>query len=345
MDEHQQPNPPQNHSVGSLPPHSPNPEAERARAERARRNFFIGVLIAVVLGVLIVGGAMVFFFYAIGRAVSQSMSTFPGQTTYQTGANTALIEINGFMSCGSAPGTSAEAVVDYIHDVTQDPDIQVILLRLDTPGGTIASAQEIHAELLKAKHAGKRIVASMGDMAASGGYYVACTSDLIIANPGTATGSIGVIMETFSAAELMDKVGVEFNTIKSGKFKDFGNYARPMTDEERQLAKTEIMQLYEQFVKVVADGRNMPVDKVRKLADGRVYSGEQALKLGLIDRLGNYRDAFEACKEIGGLDEVILDRMRPELPFKRFIELFAQSSARGLLNAVVEHEAEAKLRR
>ncbi len=345
MDDQNQPNPPQNYSVGVTPPHQPNPEGERARAEQARRKFFIGVGIAVVLGILLVGGAVFYFFYALGSAFSTSMTNLPGQTSYNTGANTALIEITGFMSCGSMGGTSAESVVQYIHEITQDSDIKVILLRLDTPGGTIASAQEIYAELLKAKKAGKKIVASMGDAAASGGYYVACPADIIIANPGTATGSIGVIMETFSAAELLDKVGVEFNTIKSGKFKDFGNYARPMTDEERTLAKIEIMQLYEQFVKVVSDSRKMPLDKVRKLADGRVYSGEQALKVGLIDKLGNYRDAYDACKELGGFEKVIIDRMRPQMPFERFIEMFAESSTRGALQAIMESDAEARLRR
>ncbi len=327
-------------TVGApLPPVYHDPEAERAKAERARRNFFIGIGIAIVLGILLFAAGGVLFFYMIGKGIAEGLGGFQVEDFSEGTPNVALIRVRGVLSCSGVGGAAADRIVEDIHKALEDDDIKVILLRLDTPGGTIASAQEIYAELMKARKAGKKIVASMGDAAASGGYYIATPADVIIANPGTATGSIGVIMETIELDKLLEKLGIHFNVIKSGKFKDFGSYFRPMTEEERKLAHADIMDMYDQFVHDVAQARNLPVDKVRKLADGRVYSGKQAKALGLVDRLGNYEDALDACKELGHLDKVRIKEYGPSIPLDRILQMLGESAARGFFNAALEYQA------
>jgi protease-4 len=164
----------------------------------------------------------------------------------------------------------------------------------------VAASQEIYSAL---KKAGEKlpVVVSMGGVAASGGYYVAVAADTIVANPGTTTGSIGVIATLAQVFRLMDKIGIDHEVIKSGKFKDSGSALRKMTPEDRQYLQGWIDDAYQQFVETVAEERNMPLSKVKKIADGRVFTGRQALELGLIDKLGDFQDAIDLAGKMGGI--------------------------------------------
>ena len=174
----------------------------------------------------------------------------------------------------------------------QDDSVQAVLLRVNSPGGSAAATQEAAAELQKLKDSGKPVVVSMGDTAASGAYWLAAYGDKIYANPSTITGSIGVYMSYYDVQGLSEKLGVREEKIKSGPHKDIFSPFRPMTEEERRLTQNMVDDMYEQFVAVVAEQRHMDGEKVRSLADGRVFTGVQAKEAGLVDELGNYYDAL-----------------------------------------------------
>ncbi len=201
-----------------------------------------------------------------------------------------------------------------IQEFSDREDIKAVVIRINSPGGAVAPSQEIFAEVKRlAKH--KPVVASMGSLAASGGYYIAIGSDKIYANPGTITGSIGVIVEFMNLEELLAKIGLKGNTIKSGKFKDTGSPHREMTAEERALMQSLVDDVYGQFVMAVSEERAIAVNKVRSLADGRIYSGAQARKNGLVDELGGLEDAINKAAEMGeieGAPPVVFAKKRKE---------------------------------
>ncbi len=212
-----------------------------------------------------------------------------------TGPAIAIIEISGPIVSGRASTYSASAqaasedVVDVIRWSVQDPDVEAILLVVNSPGGSVVASDVIYNEL---ENVQKPIVVLFGEMAASGGYYVSMAGDYIIANPNSLAGSIGVISTFPNAQELLDKVGVDVNVIISGDAKDFGSMYRDMTPEELEYWQGVIDETYSGFVSIVAEGRNMTEDAVRELADGRVFTGRQALELGLVDALGYEQDAI-----------------------------------------------------
>jgi protease-4 len=189
--------------------------------------------------------------------------------------------------------TASEELVDDIEALGDSPQVRGLLVRVDSPGGGVAPSQEIHAALrrFQAEH-GKPVVISMGNVAASGGYYIACGARKIVANPGTLTGSIGVLMHFTQFAELLDRLGIDSQTIKSGTFKDIGTPTREMTDEERQLLEEVLLDVHGQFVAAIVEGRDLPEEAVRAVADGRIFSGQQAQALGLVDELGGLREAI-----------------------------------------------------
>ncbi len=193
---------------------------------------------------------------------------------------------------------SAGAVLKQLRKAVKNDHIKGVLFRIDSPGGTVPTSQEIADEIKALKEEKKPVVVSMGDVAASGGYYVSCNADKIVANPGTITGSIGVIMSTINLKGLGDKLGLQPQVIKSGQFKDIGSPYRAMTIEEKALLQGLILDAYDQFTNEIAQGRKMPIDTVRKLADGRIYSGRQALKLNLVDKLGSYTTAIDLLQDI-----------------------------------------------
>jgi protease-4 len=205
----------------------------------------------------------------------------------------ALVRIEG-------PIMDSKDAVDELKDYMDDSSIKAIILRLDSPGGAVAPSQEIYSEVKKAA-AKKKVVVSMGSIAASGGYYIASAASRIIANPGTLTGSIGVIMEIPNLEGLMSKIGIKTEVIKSGKNKDIGSMFRSMKPEERQLLQAVMDDVHEQFIRAVAAGRHMKIEDVRKIADGRVFTGEQAVKVGLVDQLGTLEDATTVAADLAGI--------------------------------------------
>lgn len=196
------------------------------------------------------------------------------------------------MAWGSPSSTTSGALMRQFRKARQDDSVQAVLLRVNSPGGSAAATQEAAAELQKLKDSGKPVVVSMGDTAASGAYWLAAYGDKIYANPSTITGSIGVYMSYYDVQGLSEKLGVREEKIKSGPHKDIFSPFRPMTEEERRLTQNMVDDMYEQFVAVVAEQRHMDGEKVRSLADGRVFTGVQAKEAGLVDELGNYYDAL-----------------------------------------------------
>ena len=207
----------------------------------------------------------------------------------------AIIDVEGAIFDVSEPLKQIKSYVD-------NSSVKALVVRVDSPGGSVAASQELYEELRRAKDKGKKVVVSMGAVAASGGYYVACAADEIYANPGTITGSIGVIAEFPNVEGLMDKIGIRLETLKTGKFKDTGSAFRPMTEEEQNLLQDMLMDVYEQFVEAVAESRKMPVDDVKKYADGRIFSGRQALEYGFIDALGTQSDAIRRAGQLAGIE-------------------------------------------
>jgi protease IV len=196
---------------------------------------------------------------------------------------------------------SAPSVLKQLRKAVKDAHVKGVLLRINSPGGTVSASQELSDEINALKEKNKPVVVTMGDLTASGGYYVASQADSIVAEPGTLTGSIGVILSTVILKGLGDKLGLQPEVIKSGKFKDLASPYRPMTPEDKAILQALIQDSYDQFVASVAKGRKMSLDQVKKIADGRVYSGRQALSLHLIDKLGGYDTAMDllqnTCKE------------------------------------------------
>ncbi len=194
----------------------------------------------------------------------------------------------------------SRGVIEQLKEYSKNSSIKAIVLRVDSPGGGVAPAQEIYEEVKKIK-AKKKVVVSMGSMAASGGYYIASPADRIVANPGTLTGSIGVIMEIPNFEGLMKKIGVKTEVIKSGKHKDLASAFRTMGEEERKILQAALDDVHNQFIQAVSEGRNMKIEDIRRLADGRVFTGRKAKELGLVDELGNLEYTIKLAAELSGI--------------------------------------------
>lgn len=196
------------------------------------------------------------------------------------------------------PVSSVERVKRRLRRALKDKHVKGVLLRIDSPGGTVATSQELYGCLRDFRRKGVPLVASLADLAASGGYYVASACDRIVAQPGSITGSIGVIINSFNLSALEGKLGIEPQVIKSGRFKDMGSPNRPMTSQERDILQALIQDSYTQFVDAVAESRRLDREKLRLIADGRLYSGKQALALGLVDELGGYEAAAASLQRL-----------------------------------------------
>jgi protease-4 len=233
-----------------------------------------------------VGTALMFaFFFLVTFLITVLLTGEEGITDSR--AKIGVIQIEGVIS-----SDLSERTVRQLTKYRDDASIKAIILRIESPGGGVASSQEIYEEVSRVRLGGKLVVASLGSVAASGGYYVACTADRIFANAGTLTGSIGVIVQLANAEDLLRKVGVASTVITSGPFKDSGNPTRTLRPEERQVFQALVDDVYQQFVEAVAQGRNLPLDEVRQAADGRIYTGRQARDLRLVDELGSMQDAI-----------------------------------------------------
>ena len=210
------------------------------------------------------------------------------------GQKVAVVDITGVIS-------SADATIKLLHTYRDDSSIKAIVIRINSPGGSVAPVQEIYSELNKIE---KPIVASMGGSAASGGYYVACAADTIVANPGTLTGSIGVIMQFTQLKGLYEKVGLGHQVIKSGDFKDTGSPFRELTEQERAVLQATVDDVYNQFVDTIFEARGelLTREEIVELADGRIFSGKQALDSKLLDQLGNLPEAIETAAKLAGIE-------------------------------------------
>ena len=236
----------------------------------------------------------------------------------------AVVELYGTISQGNSSRSwdhGSQQIARRIHDVADKKEVKAIVLDINTPGGSVGAVQEIYSAIKRAKAETKKpFIARFGEVSASGGYYVASACDLIVAQPGTITGSIGVIFSVSNFEGLMKKVGFKNEAIKSGKFKDIGSPTREMTPDERKLLQAMIDDSYEQFVAAVSEGRKMSVEEVKKLADGRIYTGRQAKDNGLVDQLGDLQDALDAAGEKGGIGKN--PRVLKESdPFEQFMSL------------------------
>jgi protease IV len=244
--------------------------------------------LGILSGLVLVLFVLVFFYAYLTGGDAKVLSLFSGD-------GVGVLEIEGTID-------DSRGVLSELKRFKEAPWIKAIIVRIDSPGGAVAPTQEIFDELQKTKK-GKPLIASMGGMATSGGYYIASACEKILANPGTLTGSIGVIMQLNNVEELMKKIGVKGYAIKSGANKDIGSPFQPLSPEGREVLQSLVDNVHSQFVSAVAKGRGMNEAQVRKLADGRVYSGAQAKELGLVDQFGTLEDAIEFAAKRVGLEE------------------------------------------
>ena len=248
----------------------------------------------IILGLFILTGIFFFFIGGISLLVSSLISHGSGTDIFAKKDGVGIVELKGLI-------ISPEQVLKHLTEFRHNPNVKSIVLRIDSPGGSVGASQEIYKEVIRTNEV-KPVIASMGSMGASGGYYAALGAENIIANPGTMTGSIGVIIKFPNLEGLFEKIGYRSEVIKSGPLKDVGASNRPMSEKERKLMQDLIDNVYGQFVRDIAIARGMEENTIKELADGRIYTGEQALEVGLIDSLGNFTDAIIIAAEMGGLD-------------------------------------------
>lgn len=219
----------------------------------------------------------------------------------------------------------AQKLIEQIDDFRDNNTVKAVVLRVNSPGGGVAPSQEIYAELKRLAEE-KPLIVSMGAVAASGGYYLAIAGERLFANPGSITGSIGVIMSFPDYRELMGKIGVKTEVVKSGQFKDIGSSAREFSAADRELLQGMIDDVHSQFVQAISEGRNIPLDRLQPYVDGRIFTGRQALAAGLIDELGTFNDAIDYAAKVSGMGSDP-DLIYPEPERKDFIERLLQGAA------------------
>jgi protease IV len=258
-----------------------------------------GKIIAIVAGCLVIlllfsGGC--FFLGLLSSIFTAGSGTLQG--------NIYEIRIEGVVSASQQSGffsggaTTPEEVIRQLDAASKSPNIKAVLLRVNSPGGSPASSQEIFEEVKKLE---KPVVVSVSDTCASGAYYISCAADMILANPASSVGSIGVILQIQNLEGLYDKLGIEYTVIKQGKYKDIGNPDRDITAEERKLLEEQTNKIYRQFINDVSETRSLTIDEVEELATGWVYLGSEAVELGLIDAIGTYKDAIDQAAILGGI--------------------------------------------
>ena len=245
-------------------------------------------IVVILLAAMVVLGMLFAVSMLIARMI---MGTAETKLTDKNGIG--LVEVRGMI-------LDSRDTVRQLRYFLKKEEVKAVVLRVDSPGGVVAPSQEIYDEVRKFA-AKKKIIVSMGSLAASGGYYISAPATLIYANPGTITASIGVILKLSNIEALMDKIGIKSYTLKTGRFKDSGSPLRELSKEDRAMLQAVIDNTHEQFVRAVAAGRKLPVEEVRKIADGRILSGEQAMGMKLVDRLGTLQDAIEEAGRLVGI--------------------------------------------
>ena len=248
---------------------------------------------------------------AIGRdAPIASSAVYEEEYVSGTGPDKiAVVPVEGVIASADSstgelqPATTPEGLADALQQAGDDASVAAVVLEVNSPGGGVTASDEMHQSILDFKEqTGKPVVVSMGDTAASGGYYISTAADRIVANETTLTGSLGVIFTLTDFSELADRYGVEQEVIKSGEFKDMGSSFRDLTPEEREILQSIVDESYDEFVSVIVEGRGLPEERVREIADGRVYSGEQAKELGLVDSFGGLDEAASISRDLAGVE-------------------------------------------
>ncbi|MFQ5458060.1 MAG: signal peptide peptidase SppA [Myxococcota bacterium] len=281
-----------------------------------RRSTFLGILATL----LIVGA-----FAAAGMALVRRASA-PVSSLLVTRHKVGVVPIQGIIGAD----VESDKIVEQLEAFKDNPSVKAIVVRITSPGGSVGPSQEIYDKIREVSKE-KQVVASMADVAASGGYYVAAAANKIVANAGTITGSIGVIAQFPNMTDLFEKIGVSQAVIKSGEFKDVGNPLRPLSDSERALLQGVIDDVYEQFVTAIIEGRDMKREDVLPYADGRIFSGRQAVEYGFVDELGGLEAAVRLAGKLGGIEgEPAL--LYPEKKFNSILDLFLGEGVDSLLN-------------
>ena len=311
-----------------LAPHSP------AYSNKAPLNFWMGLLMVTFFISAVSGLLLTMRSFHAKKTDTQSVSLAEGvssllATTNSEKSGVAWIKIYGVISQDSNSGpfsrpTGAATIARRIHDAGEDKNVKAIVLDINSPGGTVGSVQNIYGEILKAKK-NKKVVALFRDVAASGGFYVAMAADKIVAEPGTITGSVGVIMQASNLEGLFNKIGVKMEPITSGKYKDIGSAYRPMTQEEKDLLQDMVNDTYTQFFEAVKAGRPQVSEAVlREYTDGRIFTGQRAFNLGFIDKLGGEDEALKLAGELAGIKDPKIIGTRSN-DFKDFLFSFGAS--------------------
>ena len=265
------------------------PESEKKNSSFVRRLFFLVLILFALIGIL-----------------SLASEWIPEQRAQN---RIGVVDVTGIIS-------GSQHIVNQVKKFRQDKRIRGIVLRIDSPGGSVGPSQEIYDEVLKTREGGKTIYASMGAMAASGGYYIASAAEKIFANPGTLTGSIGVIMAFTNAKGLMEKIGLQPKIIKAGNYKDIGSPARDMTKKERNLLQSVVDDVHQQFIEAIASGRGISIEEVTTIADGRIFTGRQAHALNLVDELGGLQATIDQLSDkVGIIGEPKIVNEKPRLGF------------------------------
>jgi protease IV len=251
----------------------------------------LGRRLTVVLSTVLVFIGVAALFLLFGTSMGRSGD---GAGAPLFGPRVAVVELEGLIA-------ETDDLVRELRQHRDNPSVRAVVVRINSPGGVVGPTQEVHDAILRLREAKKPVVASLGSVAASGGYYVAVAADQIYANPGSLTGSIGVIMQMANVEGLLKKVGVDYVVVKAGQFKDIGNFSRPMTPEERRVIQALLDDVHGQFIDAVAKGRKLDRGVVAQFADGRVFSGTQALNLKMVDALGGLEDAINAAAKLANL--------------------------------------------
>ncbi len=272
---------------------SGNPSINPASSPHKKKNSLPYVLVILgLLAVILASTAAIFYGFGFGRDIGSHDKV-------------AIIYVQGTILTGNVPEglgyATSEEISENLRSAVADKNVKAIVLRVNSPGGSPAGAQEIVEEIKRAQKHGVPIVISMGDLATSAGYYISAPADYIIANPSTNTGSIGVIWTFQNASAYNKQQGIDYYVSKSGEFKDMGSTSRGLTDDEKEYADSLVMEVYENFVTTVSEGRNLSRSDVKAIADGRIYTGITAKELGLVDDIGNLYDSIDKAAELGGI--------------------------------------------
>lgn len=282
------------------------------------------------------GGFFLLFLVFLGLAFSAIQGQKPG--TKGNGPKIGVVELNGQITGDPSNGIHGRTEAEQIRDFAEDESVKAVLVRIDSPGGAVAPAQEIWEEIRRTRQK-KKVVCSMGQVAASGGYYIAVACDRIVANPGTLTGSIGVISQFLNAKELVAAAKLQAVTLKTGALKDTGSPFREFNDQDRVYFEGLLSGIFDQFMQAIAEGRGKTIEEIRPVADGRVLSGAEALEVGLVDKLGNFRTAVDELMALAGLEgepQLVYPEKEEMLPFMKLLRSGARTAAGEVTRGAVE---------